>query len=364
MRSMSDTLARLAALRGTLSIQPTQSSHDLVALDGFGSNPGALGAYTYLPSEPQKNMPLVVVLHGCTQTATGYDSGAGWSQLAEDYGFALLFPEQRRTNNPNLCFNWFNPDDTSRDHGEVFSIRQMIAKVVADHGIDSRRVFVTGLSAGGAMAAAMLATYPDVFAGGAIIAGLPYASAASIPEAFDRMRGHGTPDAKELERRLRNASKHNGPWPTLSIWQGTADRTVAPSNANAILAQWGNVHGVAASPTRVENIGQHQRQIWTDPHGTEVIELYTVAGMDHGTPLDLSTGYGASGPFMLDVGISSTVETARSWGLVPSFEKRRKTESSASEPERSSHPLGSKDGNGGKIQKVIEDALRSAGLLK
>lgn len=364
MRSMSDTLARLAALRGTLSIQPTQDSRDLVALDAFGSNPGALSGYFYLPSEPRKNMALVVVLHGCTQTAAGYDAGAGWSELAKDYGFALLYPEQRRANNPNLCFNWFNPGDTSRDQGEVFSIRQMIAKVVADHGIDSRRVFVTGLSAGGAMAAAMLATYPDVFAGGAIVAGLPYASAATIPEAFDRMRGHGTPDAKELERRLRNASKHNGPWPTLSIWQGTADKTVAASNANAILAQWGNVHGVDASPTRVEDIGQHQRRVWTDPHGTEVIELYTISGMGHGTPLDTSTGYGASGPFMIDAGISSTVETARSWGLVPSFEKRRNTKSSAPEPDRTSHPLGSKGDNTGRIQKVIEDALRSAGLMR
>ncbi|MGO8658870.1 hypothetical protein ACC771_25325, partial [Rhizobium ruizarguesonis] len=78
-------------------------------------------------------------------------------------------------------------------------------------------------------------------AGGAIIAGLPYASAATIPEAFDRMRGHGGPTGKELELRLRNASGHKGPWPTLSLWQGTTDRTVVPSNANAIVEQWKNI---------------------------------------------------------------------------------------------------------------------------
>ncbi|MBX5158873.1 MULTISPECIES: PHB depolymerase family esterase [unclassified Rhizobium] len=363
MRSMSDTLARLAALRGTLRPQPTQDNSDLVALEAFGANPGALGGHTYLPTKRGKNMALVVVLHGCIQTAAGYDIGSGWSRLAEDYGFALLFPEQRRANNPNLCFNWFNPEDTRRDHGEVSSIRQMIAKLVAEHGIDSRRVFVTGLSAGGAMAAAMLATYPEVFAGGAIIAGLPYASAATIPEAFDRMRGHGGPTAEELELRLRSASGHKGPWPTLSLWQGTADRTVVPANANAIVEQWRNIHSVDASPSRVEDIGRHQRRVWTDAHGVEVIELYTIAGMDHGTPLDVGTGYGASGPFMLDVGISSTVEIARSWGLVPSFEKRLVAKSSAAQPENATAPFAAESDRGG-IQKVIEDALRSAGLLR
>ncbi|EJB03040.1 esterase, PHB depolymerase family [Rhizobium leguminosarum bv. trifolii WSM597] len=363
MRSMSDTLARLAALRGTLRPRPTQENPDLIALNAFGANPGALGGYVYLPSKRAKNMALVTVLHGCTQTASGYDIGSGWSRLAEDYGFALLFPEQRRANNPNLCFNWFNPEDIRRDHGEVFSIRQMIAKVVAEHSIDSRRVFVTGLSAGGAMTAAMLATYPEIFAGGAIIAGLPYASAATIPEAFDRMRGHGGPTAKELQLRLKNASSHKGPWPTLSLWQGSADRTVVPSNANAIVEQWRHIHGIDALPSRVENIGRHQRRVWTDAHGAEVIELYTIAGMDHGTPLDVGTGYGASGPFMLDVGISSTVEIARSWGLIPSFEKRRNAKPAAAQPENVADSSAIGDDRGG-IQKVIEDALRSAGLLR
>ncbi|MDC9835600.1 extracellular catalytic domain type 1 short-chain-length polyhydroxyalkanoate depolymerase [Rhizobium binxianense] len=363
MRSMSDTIARLAALRGTLRPHPGQDNPDLVALNAFGSNPGNLAGYTYLPSKRGKNMALVVVLHGCTQTAAGYDIGSGWSGLAEDYGFALLFAEQHRANNPNLCFNWFNPEDIRRDHGEVFSIRQMIAKVTAEHGIDGRRVFVTGLSAGGAMAAAMLAAYPEVFAGGAIIAGLPYASAATIPEAFDRMRGHGGPTGQELELRVRNASAHEGPWPTLSLWQGTADRTVAPSNANAMVEQWRHIHGVDALPARVENIGGHQRKVWTDAQGVEAIELYTIAGMGHGTPLDVGTGYEASGPFMLDVGISSTVETARSWGLVPSFEKRRAPRPSAAQQENATASFAA-GGDRGGIQKVIEDALRSAGLLR
>ena len=98
--------------------------------------------------------------------------------------------------------------------------------MVTKHGLDRRRIFITGLSAGGAMAAAMLATYPEVFAGGAIIAGLAYGSASTIPEAFDRMRGHGGPSKAELQRRLAEASPHKGTWPKISIWQGTADTTV------------------------------------------------------------------------------------------------------------------------------------------
>ncbi len=95
------------------------------------------------------------------------------------------------------------------------------------------------------MAAAMLATYPEVFAGGALIAGLPYGSATTIPEAFDRMRGHGGPSEQDLQRVLRGASDHQGPWPRISIWHGAADQTVAPSNAEAIAAPVaGSPHGL------------------------------------------------------------------------------------------------------------------------
>ena len=115
---------------------------------GFGSNPGNLRMFVYRPPSLADNPALVVVLHGCTQTAAGYDLGAGWSTLADRYGFVLLFPEQQRSNNPNGCFNWFQPAHSQRGKGEPLSIRQMIEKSVVDHGIDRRRVFVTGLSAG------------------------------------------------------------------------------------------------------------------------------------------------------------------------------------------------------------------------
>ena len=166
---------------------PIAAADHLTELTGFGSNPGGLRMFTYAPKNLKASPPLVVVLHGCTQSAGSYDLGAGWSTLSERYGFVLLLPEQTQANNPKTCFNWFLPGDTARDRGEALSIRQMIEKTIGAHGIDRSRVFITGLSAGGAMTAAMLAAYPEVFAAGAIIAGLPYGTAGNVQQAFESM---------------------------------------------------------------------------------------------------------------------------------------------------------------------------------
>ena len=124
MRKLSDTIARLRALRSQPAGQGHHGVDRLSNLGDFGSNPGALQARTYLPRNLNAGAPLVVVLHGCTQTAAAYDHGSGWSHLADRHGFALLFAEQQRSNNANLCFNWFVEDDIKRDSGEALSIRQ------------------------------------------------------------------------------------------------------------------------------------------------------------------------------------------------------------------------------------------------
>ena len=134
---------------------------------GFGPNPGALRMFAFVPGKLQQPPALVVVLHGCGQTAAGYDLGAGWSTLAKHYGFALLMPEQQPSTTPMAASTGSTRKTPRASSGEACSIRQMIARMVADIGIDERRMFVTGLSAGGAMTAVMLATYPEVFAGGA-----------------------------------------------------------------------------------------------------------------------------------------------------------------------------------------------------
>src|SRR5262245_41400787 len=180
--------------------------------------------FAFVPANLQQPRALVVVLHGCGQTAAGYDLGAGWSTLAKRYGFALLLPEQQVSNNANTCFNWFNPDDIARGRGEAESIRQMIARMVSDYGVDPHRIFITGLSAGGAMTSVMLATYPDIFAGGAVIAGLPFGVASNVREALKGMRSSPTRPADELGDLVRKASHHKGRWPRVSVWHGSADR--------------------------------------------------------------------------------------------------------------------------------------------
>jgi poly(hydroxyalkanoate) depolymerase family esterase len=361
MRTISDTIERLARYRngGVGSSSPINT---LSKLEITGRNPGQLTGWYSVPRGREQSTALVVVLHGCTQTAAGYDLGSGWSKLADDYGFAVLFPEQSRQNNANLCFNWFNVDDVTRGHGEALSIREMVTDMVTQHGVDPKRVYVTGLSAGGAMANSLLATYPDVFAGGAIIAGLPHGVASTVPEAFDRMRGHGLPLREILQANVRKASRHTGPWPTISVWQGTSDNTVVEANARAIIDQWIGVHAVGAKAVRSELVDGQTKETWLDASGREAIEYYRIKGMAHGTPLDTASGYGHSAPYMIDIGISSTVHIARSWGLTPSFEKRI-----VADDVSSTRPLPNQRrsaGGGSEIQDVIEGALRSAGLMK
>ena len=361
LRRMPAVVANLAGARGADRLSDLAPPAD---------NPGRLNARVFVPADLPPGAPLVVVLHGCTQTVADYDAGSGWSHLAERHGFALLYPEQTRANNPNGCFNWFQPGDTRRGGGEVASIRAMVAAVVATHAIDPARVFVTGLSAGGAMTGALLAAYPETYAAGAIIAGLPYGCASGVPEAFEAMGGRGAPvDAATLGDRVRAASPHAGPWPRVSVWHGDADHTVAPGNADAIVRQWTDVHGLAATPTMVTNERGFRRGVWADADGSPLVEHILIEGMGHGTPLDPGTAPGQSGEaraHMLDVGISSTDRIAAFFGIAPALEETSRVSAApqiealeAGRPrliDVSAPPSGP--------QKVIEDALRAAGLMR
>ena len=368
MRNLNDTIARLSRRRqAPLKAAPTSTR--LVRFGNFGPNPGALDAWVHVPDTAAPGAPLVVVLHGCTQSAAGYDDSSGWSHLADRHGFVVLYPEQQRANNPNLCFNWFSAGDVARGKGEARSIRDMIAAVQARHGTDPQRIFVTGLSAGGAMAAAMLATYPEVFAGGAVIAGLPFGIAQSVPEAFDRMRGHGGPSAAALPELVRRASGHSGPWPTLSVWHGTGDPTVDPSNASALVEQWRTLHGAPAAPSRTDRVAGYPHRVWRDPTGRDVIEEYCITGLGHGTPLDTraSDGSEKAAAHMLEAGISSTRLIARFWNIVPEEAYAAAPRPSPAPSPPRPHPPQAEPaaapGHSG-IAATIDDALRKAGLIK
>jgi feruloyl esterase len=244
--------------------------------------------------------------------------GAGWSTLADRFGIALLLPEQQRSNNPNGCFNWFQASDIQRGHGEAESIRQMVGHMTSAHDIDPARVFVTGLSAGGAMTSVMLAAYPEVFAGGAIVAGLPYGAADNVQQAFETMHRCPPRPARLWGDLVRRASSHDGPWPRVSVWHGGADTTVIPANATEIIKQWTNVHGLPAKPSREEVVDGYPRQVWSDSAGEELIESYTIPMLAHGTPLAVGVAdhqCGVAGPFLLEAGISSSYHIAKFFGL-------------------------------------------------
>ena len=364
MRRLGNIVSRLTAASRAMQAANSNDDGRLGHLTGFGSNPGELDARTYEPTEPP--IALVVVLHGCTQTASAYDKGSGWSQLAERQGFAVLFPQQRRANNPNLCFNWFLPSDARRERGEAASIAQMVKHVAGQHGLDRSRIFITGLSAGGAMTSVMLACYPELFAGGAVIAGLPFASANTLPEALERMRGQGAP-RRELADRARAAADHGGRIPTLSVWHGTHDTIVDRSNATAIVDQWRDLHGLGANGGTVEPADGHRREVWADAEGRVIIERYDIQGMGHGTPLDTgdSGSFGIAGPHMLDAGICSTRRIASFWGLAANASVKRDIPRTGDHLETKPAPLHplppSRAGGPGA---VIEDALRAAGLMR
>lgn len=301
---------RSAADRGSID--------KLREIEEFGTNPGNLRFLVHVPANLRPSPGIVIALHGCGQTAAEYAKGTGWSSLADAHGFIVVYPEQRQANNPKNCFTWFMADDITRGSGEAASIHQMAEHAIGRFGADRRRVFVNGLSAGGAMASVMLATHPETFAGGAIIAGLPYGCAGSVQEAFGAMFSEKTHTSWTLGENIRRASSHRGPWPSISIWHGSVDPIVKPSNADHIIRQWLDVHGLAAEPSHTEQIGSHSQRTWLDAHGRPAVEAYTLTGMAHAVPLDLAAALGpcgATGPFFLDVGLSSTLMSARSWGL-------------------------------------------------
>lgn len=335
MRGLDRTLRELGALRSRLErrlaersgrsgpMPPARAPADAVArtslteVADFGSNPGNLRMWLHVPSRLARQPALVVALHGCEQTAAGYAIGSGWAELADRHGFILLLPEQRQSNNPKLCFSWYQPDDTARDSGEALSIHQMVAQARSSLGVAPDRVFVTGLSAGGAMTAVLLATYPEDYAAGAVIAGLPYRAAATLHDALKAMFVDQHPSDRVLLERVTGASRHKGAWPRVSIWHGDADAIVKPSNGDHLVRQWTQVHGLPRQPSGEERVGRHVRRFWAGSSGQPIVEQFVLAGIGHGVPIDSggSSPLGTAGPYFLEAGISSSERIARSWGI-------------------------------------------------
>jgi len=169
------------------------------------------------PGLPPKS-PLVVVLHGCRQTPENFDAASGFTRLAKARGFAVLFPEQTVNNNPQDCFNWFRPSAVAYDRGELLSIRQMIEHSCKRHRIDRSRIFVVGLSAGGAMAAALVANYDEMFAGAAFVARMPVESAHNAMSALRAMNSGATTPPSGWGGRVIDLAPRRRAYPPISIW--------------------------------------------------------------------------------------------------------------------------------------------------
>ena len=173
-RKRFEALLESARGRTPSAFESVGNAHnDLKLLTDFGSNPGNLRMLAHAPKALPAGAPVVIALHGCCQNANEYDRGAGWSALADRLGFLVIYPEQQSINNPKNCFSWFLPGDIARGKGEALSIHQMVEYAIEKFGANREKVFVTGLSAGGAMAVVMLATYPETFAGELSLPGFP-----------------------------------------------------------------------------------------------------------------------------------------------------------------------------------------------
>jgi poly(hydroxyalkanoate) depolymerase family esterase len=269
----------------TLPVAEPPVGNGLVEITEFGENPGRLAMFVHAPPTVRTGAPLVVLLHGCGQSAARFAADTGWMALADALGVPLVLPEQSGENNRGRCFNWFRPLHVRRGSGEAQSIRQMVTAAVERFGSDADRVFIAGLSAGGAMTAALLAAYPDVFAGGAVVAGLPVGAASSTTEALARMAEAGPERSREewaREARQAAPAGHAGPWPRLSIWHGSADDVVDPANARLLAEQWSALHGLEAG-TVTSDPGGERRMIWGA--GAEpAVELWMLADLPHAWP--------------------------------------------------------------------------------
>ena len=232
----------------------------------------------YIPSRHRAGrQPLLVMLHGGTQDADDFAAGTRMNALAEEHGFLVAYPSQCKSANPSLCWNWLKPGDQMRDAGEPSIIVGITTEIIAEHDIDPQRVFVAGLSAGGAMAAVMGATYPEIYAGVGIHSGLPYRSASDVASAFSAMRGDR--GQKRRQRKSRHTSDHALRVRTI-VFHGDADQIVHPSNGAKIVEAHAKTGDSMESTTASTSRG-YTRTITRDKTGAVVVEQWLIHGSGH-----------------------------------------------------------------------------------
>lgn len=246
----------------------------------YEDSKGTRSYLLYVPSiaeaEPMRALPLVVMLHGCTQTARDFATGTRMNALAEHHGFLVAYPEQQRSANPSKCWNWFRPEDQQRGSGEPAIITGIVQQIIAERRVDARCVYVAGLSAGGAMAVILGRTYPDVYAAVGCHSGLPYAAARDVTSAFQAMK-HGSSSASRLPAAAV---------PTI-VFHGDRDDTVDPRNGLLVIRDAESARGDARAFPGILNdesapgVRNCRRTVYFDAAGRTFAEHWLVMGMGH-----------------------------------------------------------------------------------
>jgi poly(hydroxyalkanoate) depolymerase family esterase len=238
----------------------------------FGSGPSARDYKLYVPpGEVTGALPLVVMLHGCTQDPDDFAAGTAMNDAARRDGFFVLYPAQSAKANPQRCWNWFKHSHQVRGRGEPAMLAAMTQDVIARHGIDPSRVYVAGLSAGGAMAAILANAYPDIFAAVGVHSGLPQGAARDLPSALHAMKSGSASPATSTTHSI----------PTI-IFHGDADTTVHPANGETLFAAAAESGAdIRTESGRVPGGHAWTRRVNASADGTPHAELWQVHGAAH-----------------------------------------------------------------------------------
>lgn len=279
-----------------LTAGPARAQTGFHEVTDFGSNPGNLRMFAYVPENAQSGAPVVVLFHPCGGSAEGLDVDTGWRKYADAYGFTIVFPEQKDENVgsggivPHKCFSAWNPVDRTHDaEGEARSVVQMVDYMAATYDADTSRVYATGYSGGGSATNVMLAAYPDVFSAGAVFFGMAYGCADTEEEYFEVSPTAPCPGQtntltpREWGDKIRDAYPgYTGERPRVQIWHGGSDPLI---NVNSLEKQrdgWTDVFGVPQTPTATS---QPAAGVTKEVYGTGQVETYLVDGMGHEAPI-------------------------------------------------------------------------------
>jgi poly(hydroxyalkanoate) depolymerase family esterase len=288
-------------------------------ISGFGDNPGKLKMFSYVPPGLPGGSPLVVVVHGCLQSARDVADHSGWIEMARTYRFALLFPQTSKENEPTFgCFRTWEPAYQQRDAGEPKSIQQMVAWLIDRENLDERRVFITGVSSGGLVTNGMLAAYPDLFAAGAAQSAYPYRCASTYSEIPACAAGEYRPSDGWGALALQAYPDFDGHRPAVSIWHGDSDAVIRPTNLALQLEQWTTAIGIDSTADEVEVIEGHLRRRYNDANGIARVETYEIRGLGHAFAIDPdgTPACGKTADYFADAGICSALWIARWFGIV------------------------------------------------